>query len=74
MQSLLSGLMHPLSGTDHLAAMLAVGILECRGPAQVVARPRWPFVSMLAVGALAGFAGFQPAGWSPSSPSWCWAC
>lgn len=63
-QSLLSGLMHPLSGTDHLAAMLAVGIWSA-----VALRSTWQaplaFVSMLAVGALAGFAGFQPAGVEP---------
>ena len=64
MESLSDGLLHPLSGTDHLAAMLAVGIWSA-----VALRGLWQaplaFVSMLAVGALAGFAGFQPAGVEP---------
>lgn len=60
----MDGLLHPLNGTDHLAAMVAVGIWSA-----VALRSVWQapvaFVAMLAVGALAGFAGFQPPGIEP---------
>lgn len=63
--SLASGLIHPLTGTDHLAAMVAVGIWSA-----VALRTAWQaplaFVAMLAVGALAGFAGFVPPGVEPA--------
>jgi urease accessory protein len=61
----MSGLLHPLSGTDHLAAMVAVGIWSA-----VALRTAWQaplaFVALLALGALAGFAGFQPPGVEPA--------
>jgi urease accessory protein len=61
----MSGLLHPLSGTDHLAAMVAVGIWSA-----VALRTAWQaplaFVALLALGALAGFAGFQPPGVEPT--------
>jgi urease accessory protein len=64
MESLSDGLLHPLTGTDHLAAMLAVGIWSA-----VALRGLWQaplaFVVMLTVGALAGFGGFEPAGIEP---------
>ena len=54
--ALASGLLHPLTGPDHLAAMLALGVWSA-----LAVRPLWlapaAFVLMLAVGALAGFAG-----------------
>ncbi len=54
--ALASGLLHPLTGLDHLAAMLALGVWSA-----LAVRPLWlapaAFVLMLAVGALAGFAG-----------------
>lgn len=50
------GLLHPLTGLDHLAAMLALGIWSA-----LAVRPAWlapaTFVLLLAAGALAGFAG-----------------
>jgi len=57
-----TGFMHPLTGTDHLAAMLAVGLWSA-----LTARRAWPdllwaplgFASMLLVGALVGLAGVQ---------------
>ena len=57
-----AGFLHPLTGADHLAAMLAVGLWSA-----LVARKAWPdllwapagFAGMLLVGALAGFAGVQ---------------
>jgi len=56
--SLLDGLMHPISGLDHLAAMLAVGLWSA-----IAVRPAWAapfaFVLMLGIGALLGFAGVQ---------------
>ena len=64
MDGLVSGLTHPMTGTDHLAAMVAVGIWSA-----VALRSAWQaplaFVAMLAVGALAGFAGFEPPGVEP---------
>ena len=63
--SFASGLIHPLTGADHLAAMVAVGIWSA-----VALRTAWQaplaFVAMLAVGALAGFAGFEPPGVEPA--------
>lgn len=54
--ALLSGLLHPFTGLDHLAAMLALGVWSA-----LSIRPVWltpaAFVLMLAAGALAGFAG-----------------
>jgi len=58
----LAGFMHPLTGPDHLAAMVAVGLWSA-----LTARRAWPdllwaplgFASMLLVGALAGLAGVQ---------------
>jgi len=54
--ALLQGLLHPLTGADHLAAMLALGVWSA-----LAVRPVWlapvAFVLMLAAGALAGFAG-----------------
>jgi len=54
--ALLSGLLHPFTGLDHLAAMLALGVWSA-----LAVRPVWlaptAFVLMLGAGALAGFAG-----------------
>ena len=54
--SFFSGLLHPLTGADHLAAMLAVGVWSA-----LAVRPVWlaplAFVAMLVVGALAAFGG-----------------
>jgi len=53
---LVDGLVHPFTGLDHLAAMLAVGVWSA-----VAVRPVWlaplAFVVMLTLGALLGFAG-----------------
>lgn len=52
-----AGALHPVIGMDHLAAMLAVGLLA----AQLGGRARWAlpvaFVAALALGAIAGVAG-----------------
>ena len=57
-QGFAAGLLHPLTGADHLAAMLAVGMWSA-----LAMRPVWlaplAFVVMLAAGATAGFAGLQ---------------
>jgi urease accessory protein len=58
----MSGFLHPLTGVDHLAAMVAVGLWSA-----LTARRVWPdllwaplgFASMLLVGALLGLAGVQ---------------
>ena len=57
-----SGAMHPLSGWDHLLAMIAVGLWA----AQLGGRSRWlvptTFVSVMALGAMLGHAGFNLSG------------
>ncbi|MDR2128446.1 MAG: HupE/UreJ family protein [Burkholderiaceae bacterium] len=52
----LSGLLHPLTGLDHLAAMLAVGIWSALALRRLWVAPL-AFVALLAAGALVGFAG-----------------
>ena len=57
-----TGFMHPLTGADHLAAMVAVGLWSA-----LAARRAWPdllwaplaFAGMLLAGALMGLAGLQ---------------
>ncbi|MBT2322730.1 HupE/UreJ family protein [Variovorax paradoxus] len=57
-----AGFLHPLTGLDHLAAMVAVGLWSA-----LTARRAWPdllwaplgFAAMLLAGALAGLAGVQ---------------
>ncbi|MFT3717605.1 HupE/UreJ family protein [Pseudorhodoferax sp.] len=54
-----AGLLHPLTGADHLAAMLAVGVwsaLAARRPRDLLWAPLG-FAAMLLAGALAGRAG-----------------
>jgi urease accessory protein len=57
-----SGVAHPLSGWDHLLAMIAVGLWA----AQLGGRSRWlvpaAFVGMMAVGAVLGHVGFAVPG------------
>ncbi|WP_198971336.1 HupE/UreJ family protein [Xylophilus sp. ASV27] len=63
-----TGFLHPLTGADHLAAMLAVGLWSA-----LAARRAWPdllwaplgFAAMLLAGALAGLAGVQLPGVEP---------
>jgi len=55
----LAGFMHPLTGLDHLAAMLAVGLwsaLAARNGRELLAAPLG-FAAMLLAGALMGLAG-----------------
>ncbi|MCX7814200.1 MAG: HupE/UreJ family protein [Tepidimonas ignava] len=60
----LAGLLHPLTGMDHLAAMLAVGIWSA-----LVSTQRWvaplAFASVLLVGALAAQAGLPTVAVEP---------
>lgn len=60
----LAGLLHPFTGADHLAAMLAVGVWSA-----LAVRPVWlaplAFVLLLAAGALAGFGGWAVPGVEP---------
>ena len=56
-----TGFLHPLTGADHLAAMVAVGLwsaLVARSPRDLLWAPLG-FVAMLLVGALMGLAGVQ---------------
>jgi urease accessory protein len=60
----LAGFVHPLTGPDHLLAMLALGVWSA-----LAVRPAWlapaAFVALLAAGALAGFAGLAIPGVEP---------
>jgi urease accessory protein len=57
-----SGFLHPLTGVDHLLAMVGVGmwaaLLAARKPAMAVLLPA-AFLAMMAIGAAAGFAGIK---------------
>jgi urease accessory protein len=57
-----SGFLHPLTGIDHLLAMVGVGmwaaLLAARKPAMAVLLPA-AFLAMMAIGAAAGFAGIK---------------
>ena len=57
-----AGFIHPLTGWDHLLAMVAVGLWG----AQLGGRSRWAlpagFVGAMTIGAAAGMAGWVPAG------------
>ena len=54
-----SGVMHPLTGTDHLMAMLAVGLWAASLGGRAVWTLPLAFVAALAAGGLAGAAGLQ---------------
>ncbi|HEV8073023.1 MAG TPA: HupE/UreJ family protein [Opitutaceae bacterium] len=60
--SFAAGLQHPLSGYDHLLAMVAVGLWAV----QLGGRARWAlplmFVSAMVLGAMAGLSGFAVPG------------
>ncbi len=57
-----SGFMHPLTGADHLLAMVGVGLwaalLSVKRPAAALLVPG-AFLAMMATGAVAGFAGIK---------------
>lgn len=53
----IAGLLHPLSGADHLAAMLAVGAWSALALRRVWLAPA-AFVGVFAAGAVAGMAGY----------------
>lgn len=65
--SFVQGLVHPFTGLDHLAAMLAVGVWSVLAFPRLQAAWRVPvaFVAMLVVGAVAGFAGLRVPGVEP---------
>lgn len=65
--SFVQGLVHPFTGLDHLAAMLAVGAWSVLAFPRLQAAWRVPvaFAAMLVVGAVAGFAGFRVPGVEP---------
>ena len=62
--SFMQGFVHPLTGLDHLAAMLAVGAWSA-----LAVRPAWrapaAFVALLVLGALAGIEGLWVPGVEP---------
>ena len=55
---LMSGLLHPVTGMDHLLAMLSVGIVSVRLGGAHIWRIPAAFVSTMALGAWAGFHGW----------------
>ncbi len=59
---LVSGLTHPLLGPDHLAAMLAIGLLAGIGRRQQAWRPVTAFLLFMALGAGWGMMGIGIAG------------
>lgn len=56
--SFVAGLLHPLTGLDHLAAMVALGVWSALALRRVWLAPA-AFVLMLAVGAVAGLQGLS---------------
>jgi urease accessory protein len=54
-----NGFAHPLGGLDHLLAMLGVGLLAWRLGGRAIWAVSTAFVALMAVGGLAGFAGFE---------------
>jgi len=66
--SFMTGFIHPLTGMDHLAAMLAVGVWSALAARRAGAELLWGplgFASMLLVGALLGLQGFAPPAVEP---------
>lgn len=62
----LAGVLHPLTGADHLAAMVAVGLWAgMLGGRAVLAVPA-AFLALLAAGAALGAAGVAPGGIEPT--------
>src|SRR5215475_10754520 len=55
--SLINGFLHPLSGFDHIIAMVAVGILAARLGGRALCLVPVSFVTAMAVAGLAGSAG-----------------
>jgi hydrogenase/urease accessory protein HupE len=70
----MSGLLHPLTGTDHLAAMVAVGIWSA--VALRTAWHRWHLWPCWRWAHWPGLRAFSPPVLSQRlrHPSWCWAC
>ena len=58
------GLLHPLTGVDHLAAMLAVGLWSALATRRLWLAPL-AFMAMLLLGAVAGMAGVSLPGVEP---------
>ncbi|MDE3122073.1 MAG: HupE/UreJ family protein, partial [Paracoccaceae bacterium] len=54
---LAAGFLHPLSGLDHLAAMVAVGLLAARLGGRALWAVPASFVTMMAAGGVAGMMG-----------------
>jgi urease accessory protein len=61
------GLVHPFTGIDHLAAMLAVGVWSALAFPRLQAAWRVPvaFVALLVTGAITGFVGLRVPGVEP---------
>ncbi len=57
-----NGWLHPLTGPDHMLAMVAVGAWSAQLGGRAVAAVPGAFVLAMAAGGAAGFAGWVPAG------------
>lgn len=62
--ALLSGVLHPFSGLDHLAAMLAVGFWSAIASRRIWVAPM-AFANFLLLGALMGMSGITPPAVEP---------
>jgi urease accessory protein len=59
-QSFISGAAHPLSGLDHLLAMIAVGIFAAQRGGRALWQIPLAFVSVMAAGGILGMTGMGP--------------
>lgn len=59
---IVAGLLHPLSGLDHLLAMVAVGIVSVRIDAAAIWRVPAMFVGGMLIGAIIGFTTWRAPG------------
>lgn len=55
--SLSAGLLHPVTGTDHLLAMIGVGVLTAQRPISEAWKLPAAFIAALAIGTAAGLSG-----------------
>src|SRR2546423_3731360 len=57
-QGLASGLTHPITGLDHVCAMIAVGLWAAQRGGRALWLAPLTFISVMAIGGILGMAGF----------------
>lgn len=72
-QTALQGLLHPLSGVDHVLAMLAVGLLAFSLRGRALWAVPITFILMMAAGGMLGAAGVELVGVGRESQPRCWS-